>query len=158
MPSSTLVPVNGTIQNISSFGNDCCSQLVSLRAENDIVNFVLTASTYVVQETRLRAGMSVTAFYDPNLPVPLIFPPQYQAVIITRRNPNETVFAGSFNNNLVAEDNSLALNIGRSTEVLSSNGQVFACRPGGQFLIVYYTTSTRSIPPQTTPRRIVVMC
>ena len=102
--------------------------------------------------------MNVTAFYDASLPVPLIFPPQYQAVIIGRKSPNETIYAGFFNNNLVSEDNSLKLNLSRSTEVLTSNGQRFNCNPGGQLLIVYYTTTTRSIPPQTTPRRIIVMC
>ena len=132
---AALVPVSGNIQNISPVGSDCCSQMVTL-----------------------RIGMNVTAFYDASLPVPLIFPPQYQAVIIGRKSPNETIYAGFFNNNLVSEDNSLKLNLSRSTEVLTSNGQRFNCNPGGQLLIVYYTTTTRSIPPQTTPRRIIVMC
>ena len=155
---AALVPVSGNIQNISPVGSDCCSQMVTLRTGNTITNFVISPATYVIQETRLRIGMNVTAFYDASLPVPLIFPPQYQAVIIGRKSPNETIYAGFFNNNLVSEDNSLKLNLSRSTEVLTSNGQRFNCNPGGQLLIVYYTTTTRSIPPQTTPRRIIVMC
>ena len=155
---AALVPVSGTIQNISPVSNDCCSQMVTLRTGNNIANFIISPATYVIQETRLRIGMNVTAFYDASLPVPLIFPPQYQAVIIGRKSPNETIYAGFFNNNLVAEDNSLRLNLSRSTEILTSNGQRFNCSPGGQLLIVYYSASTRSIPPQTTPRRIIVMC
>lgn len=158
MQSSTLTPINGVIQSISPLENDCCSRLITLSTTDGPVNIALTSTTYVVQESRLRAGMTVTAFYDPNLPVPLVFPPRYQAVILTRRNPREMVTVAFFDDNLIATDGSLALNIGPSTEILSSNGQPFTCDPGGQYLIVYYTTTTRSIPPQTTPRRIIVMC
>ena len=60
--------------------------------------------------------------------------------------------------NLTAADNSLRLNIARNTEILTLNGQRFSCPPGGNFLLVYYSVTTRSIPPQTTPRRIIVLC
>lgn len=55
-------------------------------------------------------------------------------------------------------DQSLKLNIAPSTEIMTSNGQRFTCSLGGQLLVVYYSATTRSIPPQTTPRRIIVMC
>lgn len=102
--------------------------------------------------------MQVTAFYDADLPIPLIFPPQYQAVIIGRKNPQETIYAGSFNDRLIADDNSLQLNIAPSTDVVTANGQRFTCRLGGQMLVVYYSETTRSIPPQTTPRKVIVIC
>lgn len=158
MPNSTLVPVSGVIQAITPLTNDCCTQRVSIMNTSGITNFMVSASSYVIQGVRLRPGMNVTAFYDSSLPIPLIFPPQYQAVIIGMRNFNEMIYAGYFDENLVAEDNSLQLNIARSTEILTANGQRFNCNPGGQLLIVYYTNTTRSIPPQTTPRKIIVMC
>lgn len=158
MPNPAFIPITGVISNISSMSNDCCSSMVSIRNSDGITNFVLSPSTYVVQETPLRIGMRITAFYDASLPVPLIFPPQYQAVFITRAQPNETVFAGYFGNDLVSEDNSLRLNIARTTEVITSNGQRFTCDLGGRLLLVYYTASTRSIPAQTTPRRVIVIC
>lgn len=158
MANPTLVPVSGVIQNISPLADDCCTQRVSIFNSDGITNFIVGPESYVIQSARLRPGMSVTAFYDSNLPIPLIFPPQYQAVIIGRKNSNETIYAGYFNNNLTAEDNSLKLNIARNTEILTSNGQLYNCGLGGQLLIVYYTNTTRSIPPQTTPRRIIVMC
>lgn len=40
MAYSDYVPVIGTIINISR-GNDCCSQRMSLRTENGIVNFMV---------------------------------------------------------------------------------------------------------------------
>ncbi len=158
MPNPSFIPVSGIVQSVTPMNNDCCSSLVSIRNNDGITNFVLSPSTYVIQETMLRPGMRITAFYDPSLPMPLIFPPQYQAIFITRQNMNEMVFAGYFDDNLISDDNALSLNIGRSTEILSSNGQRFNCNLSGRLLIVYYTNTTRSTPPQTTPRRVVVVC
>ncbi len=158
MANVSLIPVTGIIQNIRQAGNNCCEQQISIVNNNGITNFIISPSTYVINATRLRQGMQVTAFYDGNLPVPLIFPPQYRAMIIGLKPPRETIFAGNFNNRLVAADNSLQLNISNSTEITTANGQRFTCSPGGHLLIVYYSTTTKSIPPQTTPRRIIVMC
>ncbi|MDY3022040.1 MAG: hypothetical protein SOS50_07710 [Oliverpabstia sp.] len=63
-----------------------------------------------------------------------------------------------FDRNLLAGDGSLQLNIGRNTEITTLNGQSFPCSPGNRSLLVYYTATTRSIPPQTTPQRIIVLC
>lgn len=158
MAPMNLVPVNGTIQNISAFGNNCCQQQVTIRNSDGIQNFIIHPGTYVIEEIRLRPGMNVTAFYDANLPIPLIFPPQYQTVFIGRRNPAETIYAGNFDESLLSLDGTLQLNLGRSTNIVTSNGQPYNCSPGGQLLIVYYTTTTRSVPPQTTPRKVIVIC
>lgn len=157
MANSSFIPVNGVIVGVRA-GDDCCSLIVTLRTQDGINNFIVSSETYVINEVRLRIGMSVTAFYDGNLPVPLIYPPQYRATIIGRRNPNETIIANTFGPDLVATDQSLKLNIGPSTEIVTSNGQVFRCPLENRLLIVYYTSTTRSIPPQTTPRKIIVMC
>ena len=157
MPA-TLAPINGIVQNVSSFGNNCCELQVTIRNTDGIHNFIVGPDTYVAGQSRLRPGMPVTAFYDTSLPIPLIFPPRYQAVIISRRNPRENIFAGYFDANLTAEDDALKLNIGRNTEIITSNGQQFNCQPGEQMLLVYYSETTRSITPQTTPRKVVVMC
>lgn len=158
MAQSFLTPIYGVIQNISPSQNQCCDSLITLLTSNGIVRFAAGPDTSIIDAARLSPGMSVAAFYDPNLPVPLIFPPQYQAIIIARRRQNENVAAGFFNRNLIAADQSLQLNIGSSTEITTANGLPFNCGPGGQYLIVFYTATTRSIPPQTTPRRIVVFC
>lgn len=157
MAYSDYVPVKGTVLSISR-GSDCCSQMMSLGTGSGIVNFVIGQETQVIDSRRLRPGMQVTAFYDSSLPVPMIFPPQYMAQIVAAHGGSEQIFLGEFNNNLVASDGSLQLNIGRSTDIKTINGQIFTCNPGGRVLLVYYTNTTRSIPPQTTPRKIVVLC
>ena len=150
-------PIIGTIINMAR-GNDCCSQMMSLRTENGIVNFMITFETRIIDSRPLRSGLRVAAFYDASLPVPLIFPPQYRAQIITVLGRDEQVMINEFNRNLVAADNSLQLNIARNTSIETINGQNTSCNPGNQTLLVYYSATTRSIPPQTTPRRIIVLC
>lgn len=157
MDFQNLVPVTGTIINITR-GNDCCSQMLSLQSEGGMVNFIVDPETIVVDSRQLRTGMRVTAFYDSSLPVPLIFPPQYIAQLMTAAGRNELVELNFFDRNLLAQDRSLQLNIGRNTMVETINGQRFTCSPGNRFLLVYYSVTTRSIPPQTTPRKIVVLC
>lgn len=158
MENQMLVPVSGIIKSITPLSENCCSWQVSIVNNGGITNFIVSPSTYVIQDVRLWPGMAVTAFYDNSLAIPLVYPPQYQAVIIGRRNTNEKMYAGYFNDDLTAQDGSLRLNVSPGTEILSSNGQRYTCGLGGQLLVVYYMTTTKSNPPQTTPRRIIVMC
>ena len=132
--------------------------MVSLRTENGIVNFAVDMDTVIIDSRQLRQGMRVAAFYDGNLPVPLIFPPQYRAQIVTVLGRNEQVMLNYFDENLTATDGSLQLNVGPGTVIKTINGQNITCNLGEHILLVYYTVTTRSIPPQTTPRRIIVLC
>lgn len=157
MDYANLVPVTGIIVNITR-GNDCCSQMLSLRTEDGIVNFFINMDTIVIDSRQLRQGMRVAAFYDNTLPVPLIFPPQYQAQLITLLGRNEQVMLNYFDSDLTAADNTLQLNISGGTLVKTLNGQNITCNLGDHTLLVYYTTTTRSIPPQTTPRKVIVLC
>lgn len=157
MDYGNLVPVIGTIINISG-ENDCCSRMITLRTEKGIVNFRVVSDTRIIDDRQLRIGFRVAAFYDGNLPVPLIFPPQYTAQIITLLGRNEQIMLNFFDNNLTASDRSLQLNIGRNTNVSTINGQSVNCSLGNHVLLVYYTVTTRSIPPQTSPSRVVVLC
>lgn len=157
MPYRNLIPITGVILNIVT-ENDCCSQMISLRTEDGIVNFLVDADTKVIDDVRLRMGMRIAAFYDGSQPIPLIFPPRYRARLITVVGRNEQVMISRFDQNLLAENGSLQLNIAGSTVIRTANGQQFSCRLGNRTLLVYYTATTRSIPPQTTPSRVIVFC
>lgn len=157
MTFTNLKPVIGTILNMTG-GNDCCSQTMSLRTENGIVNFTIGPETSVIDNRPLRAGLRVVAYYDASLPVPLIFPPQYRAQLVAVLMRDEQIMLNEFDRNLTARDGSLQLNLARNTSIETLNGQRVSCNPGNQTLLVFYSATTRSIPPQTTPRRIVVLC
>lgn len=149
--------ITGVIRDIVS-GDSCCNQVVSLMTENGIVNFNVSMDTKIIDNVRLRRGMRVAAYYDENLPIPAIYPPQYQAQLLTVLRQNQEVMLNYFDESLLSANGALQLNIGSNTRIFTINGQQFTCNPGNSQLLVYYTVTTRSNPPQTTPQRIIVLC
>lgn len=149
--------VTGTIRSIQS-GTSCCVTTLNLRNDRENVNFVVTGDTKIIDSVQLRKGMRVIAFYDGSLPAPAIYPPQFHAELIASLRQNQEAQMNFFDNTLTAIDNSLKLNLSPRTKIETLNGQPFRCSPRNQELLVFYTATTFSIPPQTTPQRIIVMC
>ena len=131
---------------------------VSLISDGNIVNVVVSGDTTVVDNVRLRPGMRIAAFYDTNLPTPAVYPPQYRAELVTTVRRGQQVMLDYFDDSLASADGSLKLNIGPMTNVETLNGQRYTCSPENTELLVYYTATTFSIPAQTTPQRVIVMC
>ena len=147
----------GVIEDIVR-GEDCCSQMISVQTENGPVNLIVAGDTQVIGNMKLRRGMRIAAFYDTNLATPAIYPPQYRATLVTSLRRGQNVVLQYFDRDLTAQDQSLRLNVGPKTTVTTANGQNYPCNPSNQVLFVYYTTTTFSIPPMTTPEKIIVMC
>lgn len=154
--------VSGTIIQMlpaASRGYGDCTRMISVEdKEGGITNFLIGNATCIVDFVTLYAGMSVTVYYNGNLPAPLIYPPQFLAAVVVPQVSGRQVHVGYFDQNLMAADQSLKLNLSRDTELLTCNHQVFDGRPGGHVLVVIYSFTTRSIPPQTTPEKIIVLC
>jgi hypothetical protein len=106
----------------------------------------------------MALGDMVTGFYDANAAVPLIFPPQFRAIVMAKDELYQNVKVDYFNDQLVSSDNSLKLNIAPWTQIVLENGQYFTRNPANRNLIVIYGATTRSIPAQTSPYKIIVMC
>jgi hypothetical protein len=106
----------------------------------------------------LRLGDLVTGFYDANAAVAMIFPPQLRAIVMARDSRYQNVKVDYFNSQLVSSDNSLSLNISPYTQIVLENGQAFTKIPANRNLIVVYGPTTKSIPAQTTPYEIIVIC
>lgn len=157
MAYETYRQVTGTIRDISR-GDDCCRLLISVMTDKEMVQFVVSQDTQIIDSARLRNGMKIAAFYDENLPTPAVYPPRYQAELITALRRDQHVRLAYFDNDLVSDDQTLKLNLTPFTHVVTLNGQRFTCRPADMELLVYYTTATFSIPAQTTPQKIVVLC
>ena len=102
--------------------------------------------------------MPVTVFYSGSQAAPLIYPPQFVAAVVAPQVEGQMVTVAYFNNMLTASDQSLKLNLSPATEVVTRNNQTFYGNPGGNTLVVLYSSTTRSIPPQTSPDKIIVMC
>ena len=138
---------------------DGCVLFVTVEDDNGDTNvFVLGPATYVVDWEVLEEGMRCTFWYRKDAPIPLIYPPRYNAVAVAQKHNDRTVEVGFFNSQLINEEMTLQLNLNERVDVRTVNNQYFLGSPSNHNLVVTYETSTRSIPAQTTPRSIVVLC
>lgn len=144
--------------NIGQNGEGCYKLITVENGMGSVVNFVVTPNTYFVDHVIVAVGDRITGYYDGDAPVPLIYPPQYRALIIVKDHPNQNVKVDFFNSQLVSRDGQLQLNISSYTQLLLANGQPFSRNPANRDLIVIYGPFTKSIPAQTTPYRIIVLC
>jgi hypothetical protein len=152
---------SGIINAINNFDiqNGGCNLFVTVNDQNGkTVNFVVTPDTYFTNRQMIRTGDFVTVYYDGNAPAILIYPPQYPALILVKYNPNQNIKVDYFDNELISSDGQLKLNISPLTRVMLKNGLIFGGNPANRNLIVFYKSSTRSIPARTTPEKIVVWC
>lgn len=136
-----------------------CYKLFSVDDGHGVsVNFVVAPTTYFVDHVMVAVGDRVTGFYDKNAPVPLIYPPQFRALVMAKDTHYQNVKVDHFNRRLESSDGTLKLNIAAHTRILLENGQAFTGNIANRNLIVVYGATTRSIPAQTTPTKIIVMC
>ena len=136
-----------------------CMMLMGVEADdNSFVNFMVTPATFVLNFERLSVGMNATFYYRADAPAPLIFPPQYNAVVVVPVQEGHMVYVGYFDEKLVNEDNTLQLNLSNEVQVLTTNNQVFLGNPSNHDLVASYFGSGRSMPAQTTPEKVIVLC
>lgn len=136
-----------------------CYKIMTVRGEGaEVARFVITPYTYFVAGFVVRPGSRVIAFYDADLPVPMIYPPQYRAVVVAQEKKAQNVAVDFFDANLVSGRGTLKLNIAPSTKVLLRNGQPFTQNPANHYLVAVYGAATRSMPAQTRPSEVVVLC
>lgn len=156
---------HGVITSINEFLIDetgegaGCYKLISVQdGYGALVNFVVAPTTYFVNHEMMAVGDMVTGFYDANAATPFIFPPQFRAIVMAKDTQFRNVKVDYFNSELISSDNTLKLNIAPYTQILLENGQSFTRNPANRNLIVTYGASTMSIPAQTIPYKIIVMC
>ena len=156
---------NGFVTQIDDFitsSNDeqaGCYKMFSVQNDaGSMVNFIVSPDTYLVDHTTVSVGDWVTGYYDGDAPVPLIYPPQYRALIIVRESPYQQVKVDYFDHDLLSSDGQLILNIAPNTSTLLTNGQAFTNNVANRNLIVSYGPTTMSIPAQTMPYKVIVYC
>ncbi len=140
-------------------GQTGCDKLMTEQDGNGaVVNFVVTPGTYFVDRETVKTGDTVTGYYDANAPAILIYPPQYPAIVMVKESQRQNVAVDHFDTRLLSSDGMLKLNVSPVTRIVLENDQTYSGSPGDRDLIVAYGATTRSIPAQTTPFKIVVMC
>ncbi|MBR4086207.1 MAG: hypothetical protein IKK33_18235 [Lachnospiraceae bacterium] len=161
---SHYLSVSGRIKSIEPVGYGSqqaygCMMLMGVEGEGETyVNFMVTPTTFVLDYVELLVGMNATFYYRADAPAPLIFPPQFSAVVIVPEQEGRFVYVGNFDEELISADVSLQLEMEDTVQVVTTNNQKFLGNPVNKDLVVSYTNSTRSIPAKTTPDKIVVLC
>lgn len=164
MRSNTFASVTGTIVEMvpARMGNrraNPCMIFVTVEdMDGNTVNFTISPNTYVADYETLSVGMMCTFWYRTDVPVPLIYPPQYNAVVVAHQINGRRIDVSFYNMSLVNEEQNLQLNVDNAVDIRTTNNQYFQGSPANRNLVVFYDDSTRSIPAQTTPNKIVVLC
>lgn len=157
-------PIYGTVRSImplqNSNENYICTLILSMMSKDmGTVNFFITPNTYVLEQQKFYPGDPVIAFYDTQTPIALIYPPRFTAIILAGNCLDGFAAFDYFDKELINSDQTLKLNLDyEETNIVLSNGQTFTGNPGGNYLLVLYTITTRSIPPVTVPEKVVVFC
>jgi len=155
-----FIKVAGTVESVEERNN--AIYYTTKDGENTNV-FVVNKDTLIFdntgKEVKLQKGDKVTAYTYANKPMLMIYPPQYNPeVIIVESKEMGSVTVDFFNKDLVNTDNSLKLNVGEETVVQSQSGKEVSAKDlAEQHLLVFYTITTRSIPAQTPPTKVIVL-
>lgn len=155
-----FIKVAGTIESVEERNN--ATYYTTKEGENTNV-FVVNKDTLIFdntgKEVKLQKGDKVTAYTYANKPMLMIYPPQYNPeVIIVETKEMGSVTVDFFNKDLVNTDNSLKLNVGKETVVQSQSAKEVSAKDlAEQHLLVFYTITTRSIPAQTPPTKVIVL-
>jgi len=155
-----FIKVAGTIESVEKRED---ATYYTVKEDENINVFVVNNETLVFdntgKEVKLQKGDQVTAYTYANKPMLMIYPPQYNPeVIIVETKEMGIVEVDFFNKELVNADNTLKLNVGKETELLSLSGKKVKAKDlAEQHLLVFYTITTMSIPAQTPPSKVVVL-
>lgn len=132
--------------------------LFNLHGQEMIIN---AETLEVIGADELSIGMEVTVVLPKHAPMGLSLPAYCSAqVAIIVNSADRFIEVGYFNEELVNETNTLALNLQKDTTIFNTRGErkIFTEEDiKEQNAVVIYTSTTRSIPAQTTPDMVVIL-
>ena len=147
--------------------SDDATLIEALDSNDQEVSFVVGKDTLIVDSegkaAEIADGMQFTTYTYWNEPTVLMLPPRYNPAVIVVENGIGDMAndAGAFKKDdserFVNSENTLSIVAGEKTETVDREGKKFEGDLDGKDLLVFYTISTRSIPAQTTPEKIIVL-
>jgi hypothetical protein len=148
--------ITGTVVGIRDHGEEG-SKFISIGSEDEVTaNIIVSKDTYIVDDAEIAVGSVVTWFFDASKPMIMIYPAQYHPEVVAVEKDGQNLKLDIFDEDLVSSDSNLKLNISGETRIVSPDESPFGGEPAGKKLLVIYGASTRSIPAQTNPEKIVV--
>jgi hypothetical protein len=150
---------SGSIKEIKDYKAVEGSKIILVESKGgELANIILSKDTYVLNNAEIKLGSSITGYYKADAPMIMIYPMQLSAeVVVVADDKNQNVKVEVFDKGLVSADNMLKLNISDDTEIVSQDGKPYKGKLENRKLVVTYGISTKSIPAQTTPTKIVVL-
>ena len=159
--SAAFIQTTGKISSIESSSGDL-KRYYHDSKENPF-HFSINDSTIVLDKkgevVNIKQGDTVTLYIPANQPMIMIYPPLYSpaVVIVGEESDSNFVKVAQFDENFVSEDNQLKLNISDDTIIVNAKGErVSKDEVTKQNAIVFYGPTTKSIPAQTTPSKIII--
>lgn len=131
--------------------------ILRLNKETQLFN---SGTTESVDYEKLEKGATVEAYYDKNAPMILIYPATVtpELVVVKDEQLFGEVKVGKFDEDFLSLDEQLKLNINEETPMFNEQGEKIEIADlADKDLIVFYTATTKSIPPQTAPSKIIAM-
>lgn len=150
--------ITGTVKSITDSETSKDIKYVLVENENgEEANIVISKDTYILNNAEVTVGKVVTGFYASNTPMLMIYPPQYKTEVLVVGNMDQIVKYDVFDKDLISSDKSLKLSISDKTEIVSQDGKAFEGELANRKLVVLYGVSSKSIPAQTNPSKIIVL-
>lgn len=164
--AKSYVSFKGVVEEVEK-SEDNKSAFVLVKGEEDTIRFNISEEVLLLEAVEgekinlddIEEGLEVVAFYSKNTPMALSLPPQMtpEVFIVTPEESME-INVNYFDNELVANDESLKLNVSEETKVLDVDGKVVEnAKLEDKKLLVFYGATTRSLPPQTNPILVYVL-
>jgi len=161
--------VTGQVVSIEGEGDD---KRILIEGEEGSTVFTTFINTYFMGAMP-KAGTTITGYYVLEPFMMAIYPPQHEVMVIVNNDDVQDdgipfihvdFFFGHYRDSygnfeqLRSADGQLVINVGfEGTEVILQSGEPFDGDFTNRTLLVTYAMSTFSIPPQTTPIKIVVL-
>ena len=150
------VEKTGTVTEVNQ-GENSTYYTIQGETEEDITVLAVNENTLLFDakgevKDAFEAGDEITAYIDALSPAPAIYPPQYTAEVIIEKTEDAIstdigVYTKTETGRYANADNTLEINVDEFEGELGDSEK----------LLVFYSITTMSIPPQTTPEKIVVL-
>jgi hypothetical protein len=135
-------------------------EMITILRINDNSLLVNSGTAKSLKQADLKKGATIAAYYDKNKPMILIYPTTVtpEIVIVNDEKVFGEVKISQFDKEFLSLDGELKLTIGEDTPLFNKQGKAIELKElKGKELMVFYSMTTRSLPPQTPPTKIVAL-
>jgi len=127
---------------------------------------VLSEDTVFPFAEDFEIGDTVTGWYQTDMPMIMIWPPQYNIAVLAAGAPEDVVIRvdrfhswdESMEGYMLSQDLMFAFNTDENTEIVLADGQDFSDGElNGRRIVVIYGMSTKSLPERATAQKLIVL-